>query len=68
MDFPVVVLAEPRAVRLVAGARLRDPVLHRLVDPALADDLAEIEGATSGRLAAQASVAGKERAAAAGPR
>ncbi len=57
MEFPVVVLAEPRAVRLVAGARLRDPVLHRLVDPSLADDLAEIEGATSGRLAAQASAA-----------
>jgi hypothetical protein len=57
VDFPVVVVAEPRAVRLVAGARLRDHVLHRLVDPALADDLAEIEGATSGRLTAQASAA-----------
>lgn len=41
-------------MRLVATARLRDPVLHRLVDPALADDLAEIEAATSGRLLAEA--------------
>ena len=50
MDFPVSTLAIERAVRLVATARLRDPVLLRLVDPGLLDDLAEIEGATSGRL------------------
>ena len=49
-DFPVAVLAIPRAVRLVATARLRDPVLLRLVAPALLDDLAEIEGASSARL------------------
>lgn len=62
MEFPVVRLAEPRVVRLVATARLRDPVLHLLLrDPTLADrppeelrrmadELAEIEGATSARL------------------
>lgn len=60
MDVPLTLLAEPRAVRLVATARLREPVLWRLLAAvpaeargALADDLAEIEGATSGRLAAQ---------------
>jgi len=42
-----------RTVRLVTTARLRDPVLLALVEPDLADDLAEIEGATSGRLAVQ---------------
>lgn len=51
--YPVALLAEPRTVRLVATARLRDPVLLGLVDKARLDDLAEIEGATSGRLAAQ---------------
>jgi len=50
MDFPVSTLAIARAVRLVSTARLRDPVLLRLVDPPLLDDLAEIEGATSARL------------------
>lgn len=62
MDHPVIRLAEPRIVRLVSTARLRDPVLHLLLrDPALgrlppdalaamAADLAEIEGATSARL------------------
>jgi RES domain len=50
MDFPVSTLAIARAVRLVSTARLRDPVLLRLVDPSLLDDLAEIEGATSARL------------------
>jgi RES domain-containing protein len=65
LEFPVRAIAEPRTVRLVATARLRDPVLHLLLrDPglgtrpradleALARDLAEIEGATSARLAAQ---------------
>ena len=60
MELPVTLLAEPRAVRLVATARLREPVLQRLLAEAprearaaLADDLAEIEAATSGRLAAQ---------------
>jgi len=45
--------ALPRTMRLVTTARLRAPVLNRLVD---ADDLAalaEIEGATSNRLMAQ---------------
>lgn len=45
--------ALPRTTRLVTTARLRPPVLSRLVD---ADDLAalaEIEGATSNRLLAQ---------------
>jgi RES domain-containing protein len=52
-------IAQDRTIRLVATARLRDPVLLKLVG---ADDLAaleEIEGATSGRLRAQA--AGAER-------
>ena len=64
--YPVTLLALPRAVRLVATARLRDPVLHLLLDdPAagtrsreevdeLARALAEIEGGTSARLTAQA--------------
>ena len=46
--------ALPRTVRLVSTARLRDPVLLRLVDAAGLDALAEIEGATSGRLIAEA--------------
>lgn len=50
MDFNVATLAIGRAVRLVTTARLRDPVLQKLVTPDFADDLAEIEGATSGRL------------------
>ncbi|HEX3346834.1 MAG TPA: RES family NAD+ phosphorylase [Acetobacteraceae bacterium] len=68
MDYPVTLLAEPRAVRLVATGRLRDPVLHLLLDdPAaatrsraeieeLARALAEIEGGTSARLTAQATL------------
>jgi RES domain-containing protein len=66
LDYPVVLLAQPRAVRLVANGRLRDPVLHLLLeDPSaatrsreeldeLARALAEIEGGTSARLSAQA--------------
>ena len=37
-------------MRLVATARLRDPVLLGLVSASMLDDLAEIEGATSARL------------------
>jgi hypothetical protein len=54
-----VTIALERTVRLVASARLRDPVLHRLVRAAHADDLAEIEGATSGRLTQQARGGGR---------
>lgn len=50
---PVVRLALERTVRLVASARLRDPVLLGLVEAQHLDDLAEIEGATSARLAAE---------------
>ena len=50
VPFPVSILAVPRAVRLVATARLRDPVLLGLVSAPMLDDLAEIEGATSARL------------------
>ena len=61
MDFPVTRIAEPRTIRLVASARLRDPVLLKLVSAqselnaldARLEDLAEIESATSGRLQAQ---------------
>ena len=53
--FPVATLAYARTVRLVSTARLRDPVLLKLVDAELLNDLAEIEGATSGRLVAQRS-------------
>lgn len=53
-DLPVKTLTFSKTVRLVSSARLRDPVLAKLVsDQALLDDLAEIEGATSGRLQAQ---------------
>jgi RES domain-containing protein len=69
VEHPVTRLAEPRAVRLVATGRLRDPVLHLLLDdPAaatrteeelasLARALAEIEGGTSARLGAEAAAA-----------
>lgn len=50
----VSLLAIDRTVRLVATARLRDPVLLRLVGSTHLDDLAEIESATSGRLNVQA--------------
>jgi RES domain-containing protein len=53
VPFPVARIALERTVRLVATARLRDPVLLKLVGRAFLDDLTEIEGATSGRLAAQ---------------
>ena len=51
--FPVARIALEKTVRLVSTARLRDPVLRKLVGVEYVDDLAEIEGATSGRLAAQ---------------
>jgi RES domain-containing protein len=52
LGFPITTLAIERAVRLVATARLRDPVLLKLVDRSLLNDLAEIEGATNSRLTA----------------
>src|SRR5262245_19420696 len=53
IPFPISRIALERTVRLVSTARLRDPVLLALVRAQYQDDLAEIEGATSGRLAAQ---------------
>ena len=54
-DLPITRAAFARTVRLVSTARLRDPVLKSLVDN---DDelamLAEVESATSARLAGQA--------------
>lgn len=47
-------ITQDRTVRLVSTARLRDPVLLKLVSESELDALAEIEGATSGRLRAQA--------------
>lgn len=53
-DFPTIRrVAIERTIRLVSSARLRDPVLLKLVDRDQLDDLAEIEGATSGRLVIQ---------------
>lgn len=52
--YPVLTVAIDRTIRLVATARLRDPVLRKLVGARFLDDLAEIEGATSGRLNQQA--------------
>lgn len=52
-------ITQDRTIRLVATARLRDPVLRKLVDEADLAALEEIEGATSGRLRAQ--VVGAER-------
>ena len=43
-----------RTVRLVSSARLRDPVLLKLVEEEELGALAEIEGATSARLVAEA--------------
>ena len=51
--LPVVREAFPRTVRLVSTARLRAPVLERLVSADEATALAEIEGATSQRLVAE---------------
>ena len=53
--LPIVREAFPRTVRLVSTARLRPPVLERLVSANEAAALAEIEGATSGRLLAEQS-------------
>lgn len=44
---------QDRAIRLVATARLRDPILLKLVPAEDLDVLSEIEGATSARLRAQ---------------
>lgn len=52
-----------RTVRLVSTARLRPPVLERLVDATDIEALAEIEGATSNRLLAQDRGAGAIQAA-----
>lgn len=52
--LPLVREAFPRTIRLVASARLRAPVLEPLADTQdELDMLAEIEGATSGRLVAE---------------
>jgi hypothetical protein len=48
-------ISEDRTVRLVSTARLRDPVLLKLVSSEELDALAEIEGVTSGRLRTQES-------------
>ncbi len=47
---PVAHIVHDRTVRLVATARLRDPVLLKLVQNEDLEALAEIEGPTSGRL------------------
>jgi hypothetical protein len=46
-------IAQDRTIRLIATARLRDPVLLELVAQEELSALAEIEGATSARLRAQ---------------
>jgi RES domain-containing protein len=51
----IVRLALERTIRLVSSAQLRPPVLRKLVGEELLADLAEIEGATSGRLTQQTS-------------
>lgn len=55
MDIGALVahIVHDRTVRLVATARLRDPVLLKLVPHEDFEALAEIEGATSGRLRAE---------------
>jgi len=52
-------ISQDRTIRLVASARLRDPVLLKLVGAEELDSLSEIEGATSARLRAQS--AGADR-------
>jgi RES domain-containing protein len=52
-------IAQDRTIRLVATARLRDPVLRKLVEEADLAALEQIESATSGRLRVQAT--GAER-------
>jgi RES domain-containing protein len=61
LDFTAHVrrIVQDRTIRLVASARLRDPVLRKLVEEADLAALEQIEGATSGRLRAQAT--GAER-------
>lgn len=51
--LPVVTEAFPKTVRLVSTARLRPPVLERLVSADEVEALAEIEAATSARMMAQ---------------
>lgn len=53
LPFPVSRIAIERTVRLASTARLRDPVLSKLVGERHLADLAEIEGATSARLTAE---------------
>jgi hypothetical protein len=53
LPFPLTRLALERTVRLVATARLRDPILLALVGTDELEALAEIEGATSARLRSQ---------------
>jgi RES domain-containing protein len=53
-DLQVVREAFPKTVRLVSSARLRPPVLEALVSADELTTLAEIEGATSQRLIAEA--------------
>lgn len=48
-------IAQDRTIRLVAAARLREPVLLKLVGKADLNALEEIEGSTSGRLRVQES-------------
>jgi RES domain-containing protein len=52
-------IAQDRTIRLVATARLRDPVLRKLVEEADLATLEELEAVTSGSLRAQAT--GAER-------
>src|SRR5262249_9107490 len=47
-------IVQDRTIRLIATARLRDPVLLGLVETDELDALEEIESATGGRLQAQA--------------
>ncbi|MBB4640845.1 RES family NAD+ phosphorylase [Rhizorhapis suberifaciens] len=52
--LPIIRDALPRTIRLVTTARLRESALLGLVDAEALEALAEIEGATSNRLVAQA--------------